>query len=872
VNAQSGSGIVRPQTAATCPSLTLTDLQPPSFITSTAGYQPSLVATGTNFTNVTKAMFNWSGAANGNKTWNKGDADWNSKVTVSSDTSMTLRPVVVGSSDPTGTTSWTVTLTDATAATASRSFTVTYTPTSCSYTLSASSASFAAAGGNGSVGVSTSASGCSWTATSNASWVTITSGSSGTGNGTVGYTVAANPSTSGRTGTVSIQGQTFTVNQDGAGSSTVSVTVATSPTGLLVTVDNTNYTAPQGFSWTPGSTHTIRTLFDQLSPDQRTAYTFSSWSDAGGQTHQVSPSSNTTYTATFTVRYLLTTSVSGNGSISVSPGGPWYNPGQLVQLTANSGSGSAFSSWSGDCAGQGNPCSLTLNGPRSATANFTAANSTVSITLATSPTGLTVTADGASYTAPKSLSWTAGSDHTVSTPSPQLSGDQRTRYTFASWSDGGAQSHQFNAPVATTTYTANFATQYLLTTSVSGNGNISVSPGGPWYNPGQVVQLTANPGSGATFSNWGGDCAGQGNPCILTMNGPRSATANFTAALSAPTLNSATPICSGTDSQIQLQWTGVSGASNYEIWRNGSLYFTTATNGTTFTNINLTSGQSYTYQIRATNGTTTSGFSNSLGATALSCTVSLGTPTLNSVTPVCSGTDSEIQLQWTGVSGANHYEIWRNGSLYFTTATNGTTFTNINLTAGQSYTYQVRAVSGSTTSGFSNGLGATALNCAPTLGTPTLFTPTSDCPSKSPGLHLNWSTATGASRYDLYRNSSFYINNGTNTTFYNNANVSFGVFYSYFIRAVSATGQTADSNSQSIQATCRVTVGGTGGVGLKLRQCASTNNTTCPVITTLSDGTVMTIFGGPVAADGYNWYAIQGAAGTGWAAGDWLIP
>ena len=46
-------------------------------------------------------------------------------------------------------------------------------------------------------------------------WFTVTGGSSGTGNGTVSYTVAANTSTSPRTGTLTIAGLTATVTQAG---------------------------------------------------------------------------------------------------------------------------------------------------------------------------------------------------------------------------------------------------------------------------------------------------------------------------------------------------------------------------------------------------------------------------------------------------------------------------------------------------------------------------------------------------------------------------------------------------------------------------------------------------------------------------------
>ena len=54
-----------------------------------------------------------------------------------------------------------------------------------------------------------------WTATPNAAWLSVTSGSPGNGNGTVGYSVAANPDEDGRIGTISIGGLPFQVSQDG---------------------------------------------------------------------------------------------------------------------------------------------------------------------------------------------------------------------------------------------------------------------------------------------------------------------------------------------------------------------------------------------------------------------------------------------------------------------------------------------------------------------------------------------------------------------------------------------------------------------------------------------------------------------------------
>ena len=90
--------------------------------------------------------------------------------------------------------------------------TITISPRSCSFSINPLSRNHGVGAETSSVSV-TATSNCQWTASSNAGWITITSGSSGTGNGTVNYSVAANPGPGTRTGTLTIAGQTFTVNQ-----------------------------------------------------------------------------------------------------------------------------------------------------------------------------------------------------------------------------------------------------------------------------------------------------------------------------------------------------------------------------------------------------------------------------------------------------------------------------------------------------------------------------------------------------------------------------------------------------------------------------------------------------------------------------------
>jgi len=78
------------------------------------------------------------------------------------------------------------------------------------------------------------------------------------------------------------------------------------------------------------------------------------------------------------------------------------------------------------------------------------------ITLASNPTGLQLKLDGQPVTAPHVFVGVVGMTRTIEAVSPQTLG--RNTYTFASWSDGGAISHNITTPSSNTTYTATFTT------------------------------------------------------------------------------------------------------------------------------------------------------------------------------------------------------------------------------------------------------------------------------------------------------------------------------------------------------------------------------------------------------------------------------
>lgn len=69
-------------------------------------------------------------------------------------------------------------------------------------------------------------------------------------------------------------------------------------------------------------------------------------------------------------KYNLTTTTSGNGSITKSPDAASYGNGSSVVLTATPASGQQFSSWSGAVTGTANPVTIVMNSDKSVTANF----------------------------------------------------------------------------------------------------------------------------------------------------------------------------------------------------------------------------------------------------------------------------------------------------------------------------------------------------------------------------------------------------------------------------------------------------------------------------------------------------------------------
>ncbi|MFC2085313.1 right-handed parallel beta-helix repeat-containing protein, partial [Bacteroidota bacterium] len=93
--------------------------------------------------------------------------------------------------------------------------------------------------------------------------------------------------------------------------------------------------------------------------------------------------------------------------------------------------------------------------------------------------------------------------------------------------------------------TGNTSQNYALNVSIVGGGTVTKNPNLTSYPPGTVVELTAVPDPGWTFSGWSGDTTTTANPIDVTMNTSKNITATFVQGPPGYTLN-VTVVGSGT--------------------------------------------------------------------------------------------------------------------------------------------------------------------------------------------------------------------------------------------------------------------------------------------------------------------------------------
>ncbi len=308
--------------------------------------------------------------------------------------------------------------------------------------------------------------------------------------------------------------------------STGTGTVTSSPAGIACGSDCSE-TLNHGTPVTLTATPTVGTS------------SFTGWS-GGGCTGTgmcvVNLTAATTVNAVFTINsYPLTSSVTGMGTITSSPAGVTcpgdcsqnYTHGTVVSFTQMATSGWTFQNWGGACSGN-TTCSVTMDQARNVTATFTLNSYDLTVDV----TGMgTVTA---SPQISCGTNCTGTYTHNTVVSLTQMA---TTGWTFQSW--GGACSGNTTCNVTmdgiknvTALFTIN---SYALDANFGGTGGSGtitatgiICPGdcNENFNHGTVVNVTQTPAADTNFVNWSGACTGN-TTCSVTMNGPRTVTANY---------------------------------------------------------------------------------------------------------------------------------------------------------------------------------------------------------------------------------------------------------------------------------------------------------------------------------------------------------
>jgi hypothetical protein len=192
-----------------------------------------------------------------------------------------------------------------------------------------------------------------------------------------------------------------------------------------------------------------------LTATPATGSMFAGWSGggcAGTGTCVITPSANTTVTATFTLIPPVTLTVAevgtGTGQVTSSPSGincsassnqcaAPFAVGTQVTLIASASAGSAFAGWSGSGCGGTSPCVVTMSAAQSVTATF---NVIPSFMLSVVPSG---TGSGTVTSTPSGIDCGATCNASFQTGTPvTLSAVAASGSTFAGWSGGGCSGDQ----------------------------------------------------------------------------------------------------------------------------------------------------------------------------------------------------------------------------------------------------------------------------------------------------------------------------------------------------------------------------------------------------------------------------------------------
>lgn len=219
-----------------------------------------------------------------------------------------------------------------------------------------------------------------------------------------------------------------------------------------------------------------------------------------------------------------------------------------------------------------------------------------------------------------------------------------------------------------------------------------------------------------------------------------------------------------TDTSISLSWDAVSGATGYRLEVDGVVL--EPIRQTQYVHRDLQPNTTHTYRIQSVNDQGASEWSEPVTAITL--------PSVPGNLRAEVG-NTDVRLKWDEVPGATTYEIEADGSVISTGL--DTAYNHVQLDSNTEHTYRVRAVSGSSRSGWSELLIRTTLSSGPS---------NLRAAAASNKITVSWDNVVGAIGYDIEADGQI-IHNGLRLT-YVHEGLTPNSRHTYRVRAVNAGG------------------------------------------------------------------------------------
>ena len=251
--------------------------------------------------------------------------------------------------------------------------------------------------------------------------------------------------------------------------------------------------------------------------------------------------------------------------------------------------------------------------------------------------------------------------------------------------------------------------------------------------------------------------------------------------ISDTTLTGASNITSG----VQVKWSKVTGATGYIVYHKGAgkgwgrIADIKSGSTVSYTDTTAASGTTYTYTVRAYNGSTMGDWHSAKSQMRLSDT------TVSGASNITYG----VQVKWSRVTGATGYIVYRKGAgkgwgrIADIKSGSTVSYTDTTAASGTTYTYTVRAYNGNTMGDWHSA------KSVKRLSDPKL----TSASKVSGGINVRWTGVTGATGYIVYRKSGSGswgriadIKSGS-TVSYTDRTAKAGTTYTYTVRAYSGS-------------------------------------------------------------------------------------